>query len=112
MATIMIRFLPGLFVEAGKFQKVKDNLDLERWLILAKSHERRIQIIAARAFASSKMGRHPFWRWMRTFPIPDRSPPGITEAPRQNKLNAPELVEANPQVDSSQKSSSYSDAAP
>jgi hypothetical protein len=42
MATLMISFLGGLFVGAGKFEEIKDNLDLERWFRLPKSHERRI----------------------------------------------------------------------
>ena len=42
MATLMINFLAGLFVGAGKFEEIKDNLDLERWFRLPKSHERRI----------------------------------------------------------------------
>jgi hypothetical protein len=42
MARLMISFLPGLFVGAGKFEEIKDNLDLERWFRLPKSHERRI----------------------------------------------------------------------
>jgi hypothetical protein len=42
MAQVMIRFLAGLFVGEGKFEEIKDNLDLERWFRLPKSHERRI----------------------------------------------------------------------
>jgi hypothetical protein len=42
MATVMISFLAGLFVGDGKFEQIKDNLDLERWFRLPKSHERRI----------------------------------------------------------------------
>ena len=42
MATLMISFLAGLFVGVGKFEEIKDNLDLERWFRLPKSHERRI----------------------------------------------------------------------
>jgi hypothetical protein len=42
MATVMISFLAGLFVGAGKFKQIKDNLDLERWFRLPKSHERKI----------------------------------------------------------------------
>jgi hypothetical protein len=42
MATVMISFLAGLFVGQGKFEEIKDNLDLERWFRLPKSHERRI----------------------------------------------------------------------
>jgi hypothetical protein len=42
MFKVMISFLGGLFVGAGKFEDIKDNLDLERWFRLPKSHERRI----------------------------------------------------------------------
>jgi hypothetical protein len=42
MAKVMISFLPGLFVGGVKFGEIRDNLDLERWFRLPKSHERRI----------------------------------------------------------------------
>jgi hypothetical protein len=42
MVTVMMSFLAGLFVGAGQFEEIKDNLDLERWFRLPKSHERRI----------------------------------------------------------------------
>ena len=42
MAKVMLGFVAGLFVGAGKFEEIKDNLDLERWFRLPKSHERRI----------------------------------------------------------------------
>ncbi len=42
MAGVMISFLAGLFVGDGKFEEIKDDLDLERWFRLPKSHERRI----------------------------------------------------------------------
>jgi len=42
MARVMMSFLAGLFVGEGKFEALKDNLDLERWFRLPKSHERRI----------------------------------------------------------------------
>lgn len=38
----MVSFLAGLFVGEGVFVEIKDNLDLERWFRLPKSHERRI----------------------------------------------------------------------
>jgi hypothetical protein len=41
-AQIMLSFLTGLFVGGAKFAEVRDNLDLERWFRLPKSHERRI----------------------------------------------------------------------
>jgi hypothetical protein len=42
MVQVMTSFLAGLFVCEGKFEEVRDNLDLERWFRLPKSHERRI----------------------------------------------------------------------
>jgi hypothetical protein len=42
MVVVMSSFLAGLFVGAGQFDEIKDNLDLERWFRLPKSHERRI----------------------------------------------------------------------
>jgi hypothetical protein len=42
MATVMASFGSGLFVGEGTFEQVQDNLDLERWFRLPKSHERRI----------------------------------------------------------------------
>jgi hypothetical protein len=42
MAQVMISFLAGLFVGEGKWEEIRDNLDLERWFRLPKSHERRI----------------------------------------------------------------------
>jgi hypothetical protein len=42
MARVMISFLAGLFVGEGKFEAIRDNLDLERWFRLPKGHERRI----------------------------------------------------------------------
>ena len=42
MAGVMLSFVVGLFVGAGKFEETQDNLDLERWFRLPKSHERRI----------------------------------------------------------------------
>jgi hypothetical protein len=42
MAQVMIGFLAGLFVGGAKFEAIRDNLDLERWFRLPKSHERRI----------------------------------------------------------------------
>jgi len=41
-AQIMLSFLAGLFVGGAKFAQIRDNLDLERWFRLPKSHERRI----------------------------------------------------------------------
>jgi hypothetical protein len=42
MAVVMLSFCAGLFVGEGKFEDITDNLDLERWFRLPKSHERRI----------------------------------------------------------------------
>jgi hypothetical protein len=42
MATVMLSFLAGLFVGEREYEAIRDNLDLERWFRLPKSHERRI----------------------------------------------------------------------
>jgi hypothetical protein len=42
MVQVMTSFLAGLFVGAGQFEAIRDNLDLERWFRLPKRHERRI----------------------------------------------------------------------
>src|SRR5260370_39077051 len=42
MATVMLSFLAGLFVGEPEYEEIRDNLDLERWFRLPKSHERRI----------------------------------------------------------------------
>ena len=42
MATVMLSFMAGLFVGDEAYEAIKDNLDLERWFRLPKSHERRI----------------------------------------------------------------------
>jgi hypothetical protein len=42
MARVMLSFLAGLFVGEEEYEAIRDNLDLERWFRLPKSHERRI----------------------------------------------------------------------
>ena len=42
MAGVMISFVAGLFVGEATFEEIRDNLDLERWFRLPKSHERRL----------------------------------------------------------------------
>ena len=42
MATVMLSFVDGLFVGEAEYETIRDNLDLERWFRLPKSHERRI----------------------------------------------------------------------
>jgi hypothetical protein len=42
MAQVMTSFLAGLFVGEDTFASLNDNLDLERWFRIPKSHERRI----------------------------------------------------------------------
>ena len=42
MATVMLSFLAGLFVGEEEYEGIRDNLDLERWFRLPKSHERRL----------------------------------------------------------------------
>src|ERR687886_440041 len=39
---VMLSFLDGLFVGEEEYEAIRDNLDLERWFRLPKSHERRI----------------------------------------------------------------------
>lgn len=42
MAQVMMSFAAGLFVGEATFATLTDNLDLERWFRIPKSHERRI----------------------------------------------------------------------
>jgi hypothetical protein len=42
MAVVMLSFLAGLFVGEEEYETIRDNLALERWFRLPKSHERRI----------------------------------------------------------------------
>ena len=42
MAKLMMSFRVGLFAGGDAMDQVQDNLDLERWFRLPKSHERRI----------------------------------------------------------------------
>jgi hypothetical protein len=42
MAAVMLSFQDGLFVGEEGYEAVRDNLDLDRWFRLPKSHERRI----------------------------------------------------------------------
>jgi hypothetical protein len=42
MATVMLSFLAGWFVGEEDYEAIRDNLDMERWFRLPKSHERRI----------------------------------------------------------------------
>ena len=42
MARVMRSFAPGLFVGPGTLEALRDNLGLERWFRLPKSHERRL----------------------------------------------------------------------
>jgi hypothetical protein len=42
MAGVMLSFLAGLFVGEQEYEAIKDNLDLERWFRLPKSHERKV----------------------------------------------------------------------
>jgi hypothetical protein len=39
MVQVMVSFFAGLFVGEGRYEEIKDNLDLERWFRLPKSHE-------------------------------------------------------------------------
>lgn len=42
MAAVMLSFLDGLFVGEEDYETIRDNLELERWFRVPKSHERRI----------------------------------------------------------------------
>lgn len=42
MAVVMMSFVAGLFVGEETLAPINDNLDLERWFRIPKSHERRI----------------------------------------------------------------------
>lgn len=42
MSEIMSRFQPGLFAGGDRLDFLRDNMDLERWFRLPKSHERKI----------------------------------------------------------------------
>ena len=42
MAAVMLSLLAGLLVGEEAYEGIRDNLDLERWFRLPKSHERRI----------------------------------------------------------------------
>jgi hypothetical protein len=42
MAAVMLSFLDGLFVGEPEYEAIRDNLELERWFRLPRSHERRI----------------------------------------------------------------------
>jgi hypothetical protein len=42
MAQVMMSFMAGLFVGQDPLASINDNLDLERWFRIPKSHERRI----------------------------------------------------------------------
>ena len=64
MAQVMISFLAGLFVGEGKFEEIRDNLDLERWFRLPKSHERRIHGHRHAGVRIVLEGRRWCMRWM------------------------------------------------
>ena len=66
MATVMKSFLPGLFVGEDVFTEISDNLDLERFFRLPKSHERKSTAITTRACTSSKTGQQRSSPWMHT----------------------------------------------
>ncbi len=42
MVAVMLSFAAGLFVGEEEYEAIRDNLELERWFRLPKSHERRI----------------------------------------------------------------------
>ena len=73
MAKVMASFLGGLFVGAAD-DLPQDNLDLERWLRLPKSHERRIHGHRHAGIRIVLEGRRWCMLWTRTPHIPSRSP--------------------------------------
>ena len=72
-AKIMLSFLAGLFVGGAKFAKIRDNLDLERWFRLPKSHGAGSTAIVTRAFGLFRRGPQPCTPWMHTPHTPSRS---------------------------------------
>jgi hypothetical protein len=99
MATVMLSFLDGLFVGEEEYEAIRDNLDLERWFRLPKSHERRIhgrrhagirlvQTGATLVPALDAHAAHP-----EPFTVEDllpyrgsREPPSQTEALKRRKI--------------------------
>jgi hypothetical protein len=59
MARLMLSFLAGLFVGEEEYEGIRDNLDLERWFRLPKSHERRIH--GRRHVGIRLVGEGPTW---------------------------------------------------
>ena len=71
----MLSFLPGLFVGEDKFEEIRDNLDLERWFRLPKSHERRIHGHRHAGMRIVLEGPHWCTPWTHTWLIPSHSLP-------------------------------------
>ena len=66
----MLSSLAGLFVGKEESEAIRDDLDLERWFRLPKSHERRIP---GRHHAGVRLvptGATSCRRWTRTLPTP------------------------------------------
>ena len=66
MATVMLSFLAGLFVGEEEYEAIRDNLDLERWFRLPKSHERRIHGRRHAGVRLVQTGDAWCWHWTRT----------------------------------------------
>ena len=63
---VMTSFLPGLFVGEGKFEQINDNLDLERWFRLPKSHDGGSTVIATPGFALFSRDQRWCMLWTHT----------------------------------------------
>ena len=74
MVQVMRSFRAGLFVGEGQCEPIRDNLDLERWFRLPKSHERGSTVTATRGFVSSWRGPRWCMLWTSRRHIPSRSP--------------------------------------
>ena len=99
MAEVMISFLAGLFVGEEDYEEIKDNLDLERWFRLPKSHERRIHGRRHAGVRLVQRGRRWCMPWTPTRAHPEpftvdellpyraaREPPCQTQALNRRKI--------------------------
>ena len=74
MAKLMTGFRVGLFVGGDTMAQVQDNLELERWFRLPKSHERRIHGRRHAGVRIVQKGRRWCWPWMPITLTRGRSP--------------------------------------
>ena len=85
MATVMLSFLAGLFVGEEEYEGIRDNLDLERWFRLPKSHERRIHGRRHAGVRLVQTGRRWCMRWTptrRTRAVYGGRPVAVSGGPR------------------------------